>query len=92
MDGNDTRSLRSKASVQSFMSLLQLDPQPMGEASLYNYEKDLPPLPEESPVSFPGAFRSHKSSSSSSSLGLSGSSSRGPIYYCAFLLSSSHTI
>ncbi|KAI0018106.1 DUF1691-domain-containing protein [Xylariomycetidae sp. FL0641] len=83
----DTRSLRTKGSTETLMSLLQLDPAPMPDnASIY--EKDLPPLPEETESPEPTTTRSstHASSKSTSSaasatsLGLSGGG-RGPIFY-----------
>ncbi|OTA58938.1 DUF1691-domain-containing protein [Hypoxylon sp. EC38] len=73
----DPRALHPKASEETLISLLQLDPTPIDNASIY--EKDLPPLPEEASQS---SGRSAKSPSptSTSTLGLSGGG-RGPIYY-----------
>ncbi|KAI0172988.1 DUF1691-domain-containing protein [Hypoxylon sp. FL1284] len=61
----DPRALSHKASEETLISLLQLDPAPM--------EKELPPLPEET-------SQSPSTNASTSTLGLSGSG-RGPIYY-----------
>ncbi|OTA99585.1 hypothetical protein M426DRAFT_76256 [Hypoxylon sp. CI-4A] len=73
---SDPRALSHKASQETMISLLQLDPSPIDNASLY--EKELPPLPEEASQY---SDRDRKSlSPGSSSLGLSGSG-RGPIYY-----------
>ncbi|KAI1778753.1 DUF1691-domain-containing protein [Hypoxylon cercidicola] len=68
----DPRALRERASEETLISLLQLDPAPI-DASLYN--KELPPLPEEAVHS-----SNHSISASTSTLGLSGSG-HGPIYY-----------
>ncbi|OTA96755.1 hypothetical protein M434DRAFT_361411 [Hypoxylon sp. CO27-5] len=77
----DPRALHPKASEETLISLLQLDPTPIDNASIY--EKDLPPLPEEASQS---SDRSAKSPSptSTSTLGLSGGG-RGPIYYCMIM-------
>ncbi|AEO64906.1 uncharacterized protein THITE_2111293 [Thermothielavioides terrestris NRRL 8126] len=74
----DDQSLRSKASQATLVSLLELDPAPMESP---NVDKDLPPLPVQhdgEPASESTA--SLKSSSTSASLGLSGSG-HGAIYY-----------
>ncbi|KAI1800215.1 DUF1691-domain-containing protein [Daldinia bambusicola] len=74
---SDHRTLNPKASQETLMSLLQLDPSPIDNASLY--EKDLPPLPKE--AQDPGSYDSNRTPpGSTSTLGLSGSG-RGPIYY-----------
>ncbi|GAB1312468.1 hypothetical protein MFIFM68171_02678 [Madurella fahalii] len=74
----DTQSLRSKASQDTLVSLLQLDPTPMDSP---NVDKDLPPLPEQAdgpPSSSTPSLNS--SSATTSGVGLSGSG-HGPIYY-----------
>lgn len=78
---SNSRPLRQKSSQETLMSLLQLDPSPMDNASIY--EKELPALPEEDMESSRSTIRSHthSSSHSSSSLGLSGTA-HGPLYYC----------
>ncbi|KAK8074172.1 hypothetical protein PG994_005071 [Apiospora phragmitis] len=75
---SDNRSLRPKASQETLMSLLQLDPSPMETASLY--EKELPPLPEEDLESSRSTIRSRGTANSSTSIGLSGTA-HGPLYY-----------
>ncbi|KAK8037401.1 hypothetical protein PG991_000747 [Apiospora marii] len=77
---SNSRPLRQKSSQETLMSLLQLDPSPMDNASIY--EKELPALPEENMESSRSTIRSHthSSSHSSSSLGLSGTA-HGPLYY-----------
>ena len=67
----DTRSLRSKASQETLVSLLQLDPSPMESA---DPEKDSPPLPHEDIATL------SEKSRSSTGVGLSGSG-RNAIYY-----------
>ncbi|KAI0844258.1 DUF1691-domain-containing protein [Daldinia vernicosa] len=74
---SDHRTLNPKASQETLISLLQLDPLPIDNASLY--DKDLPPLPEEDQESSSRSTR-HTPTSSTSTLGLSGSG-HGPIYY-----------
>ncbi|ORY67518.1 uncharacterized protein BCR38DRAFT_427315 [Pseudomassariella vexata] len=71
-------TLSHKASQETFISLMQLDPSPM--ESPYT-EKDLPPLPEDLDSSTE-RLKSQDTSPNSSSylLGLSGSG-RGPVYY-----------
>lgn len=69
----DPRALHQKASEETLISLLQLDPAPMDNASIY--DKELPPLPEEASQS-----SNHSINASTSTLGLSGSG-HGPIYY-----------
>lgn len=71
----DPRAINPWASQ---ISLLHLDPQPIGDnASIY--EKDLPPLPEEESQSSSRIIRPQLGHSTS--LGLSGGG-RGPIFYC----------
>ncbi|KAK8023694.1 hypothetical protein PG993_011760 [Apiospora rasikravindrae] len=78
-DRYSTRTLNPKASQETLMSLLQLDPSPMADnASIY--EKELPPLPEEQMESSRSTIRSRGTSNSSQSLGLSGTA-HGPTYY-----------
>ncbi|KAK6070839.1 hypothetical protein SCUP515_08240 [Seiridium cupressi] len=73
--------LSHKASQETMISLLQLDPQPI--ESPVN-EKPLPPLPEENVEDSIGSLKSQQTSgtsySNSSGLGLSGSG-HGPVYY-----------
>jgi hypothetical protein len=73
----DDQSLRSRASQATLVSLLELDPTPMESP---NTEKDLPPLPDQADGAPADSVSSLKSSSTSTSLGLSGSS-HGAIYY-----------
>ncbi|KAI1102423.1 DUF1691-domain-containing protein [Jackrogersella minutella] len=73
----DPRALNPKASQETLISLLQLDPKPIDNASLH--DKDLPPLPEEAWQSSNPNTKSPPVASTSS-LGLSGSG-RGPIFY-----------
>ncbi|KAI6086465.1 DUF1691-domain-containing protein [Hypoxylon rubiginosum] len=68
----DPRTLHKNASEETLVSLLQLDPAPIENAS---YNKELPPLPEEALQSSNPSI-----SASTSTLGLSGSG-HGPIYY-----------
>ncbi|KAI8959384.1 DUF1691-domain-containing protein [Daldinia sp. FL1419] len=75
---SDHRTLNPKASQETLMSLLQLDPSPIDNASLY--EKDLPPLPEEALESSGYSTKRTPTGSTSTTLGLSGSG-RGPIFY-----------
>lgn len=77
---SDSRSLHTKASEETLISLLQLDPAPIDNASVY--DKELPPLPEEALESSNPSIRSSPRATTSS-LGLSGSG-YGPIYYCMF--------
>lgn len=78
----DDHSLRSQASQATLVSLLELDPTPMDSP---NVEKDLPPLPDQVDGALPDSTHSLKSSSTSTSLGLSGSG-HGAIYYRTFPL------
>ncbi|KAK8099053.1 uncharacterized protein PG998_012294 [Apiospora kogelbergensis] len=71
-------SLNRKPSQETLMSLLHLDPAPMDNASIY--EKELPDLPEEDLESSRSSLRSRNTSSSSTTLGLSGTAN-GPLYY-----------
>ncbi|KAK6956067.1 hypothetical protein Daesc_001337 [Daldinia eschscholtzii] len=65
---SDYRTLNPKASQETLISLLQLDPSPIDNASLY--DKDLPPLPEEAQDS--GSYDSKRTpTGSTSTLGLS---------------------
>ena len=72
-----TSSLSPKASQETFISLLQLEPEPIHTPPAT--DKDLPPLPEDAAGEDqrPAAVKS----TSTSSLGLSGSG-HGAIYYC----------
>ncbi|KAI0476331.1 DUF1691-domain-containing protein [Xylariaceae sp. FL0804] len=80
---SNPNTLHPKASEETMISLLQLEPQPIDNASLY--EKDLPPLPEDSAdSSTPTTKPASTAGSSASSLGLSGGGGgggRGPIFY-----------
>ncbi|KAK3364502.1 hypothetical protein B0T25DRAFT_442234 [Lasiosphaeria hispida] len=77
----DSQSLRPKASQETLISLIQLDPSPIESPELGpNTEKDLPSLPEEHESSLSGSIPSLKSRSTAHSLGLSGSG-HGAIYY-----------
>jgi hypothetical protein len=78
----DAQSLREKASQETFISLLQLDPAPM-ESPGPDTEKDLPPLPEHPLENSTGSI---KSAGTTTSVGLSGSG-RGAIYYCKSMAS-----
>jgi len=71
-------ALRPKASQETFISLLNLDPAPMETPP--DTEKDLPPLPEHPEGGSEGPRRPPLPASSSS-LGLSGSGSRAT-YFC----------
>ncbi|KAI5852044.1 DUF1691-domain-containing protein [Durotheca rogersii] len=62
----DSRSLHARASQETLISLLHLDPSPIENSS--TYDKELPPLPHDGTLP------------PTSALGLSGSG-RGPIYY-----------
>lgn len=77
-----TPALTHKASQETMISLLQLDPQPIIESP--SQEKPLPPLPEENLDESTGSLRSQptygSSSTHSSALGLSGSN-HGAVYY-----------
>lgn len=81
-------SLNRKPSQETLMSLLHLDPAPMDNASIY--EKELPDLPEEDLESSRSSLRSRNTSSSSTTLGLSGTAN-GPLYYCTFFVRSCRT-
>lgn len=76
----DSRSLNTKSSVETFISLMQLDPAPI------ETDKDLPPLPEEAAdadsTTAASIANTSVSGSTGSSLGLSGSG-HGAVYYCA---------
>lgn len=72
----DSASLNTKASQETFMSLLQLDPTPM-EATRAENEKELPPLPENNEPENSTA----RSPGTTSSPGLSGTG-HGAVYYC----------
>ncbi|KAK0717339.1 hypothetical protein B0T26DRAFT_709623 [Lasiosphaeria miniovina] len=84
----DSQSLHSKASQDTLVSLVQLDPTPMESP---NVDKDLPPLPEhpegEDPGSPPSETSKSRTNTSSTaattaSVGLSGGgSTHGAIYY-----------
>ena len=74
----DNHSLHSKASQATLVSLLELDPTPMDSP---NPDKDVPQLTEQTDGSVSDSTPSLKTSSTASSLGLSGSG-HGPIYYC----------
>ncbi|KAH9905430.1 DUF1691-domain-containing protein [Xylariomycetidae sp. FL2044] len=79
MADTDPHSLNHKASQDTLISLLQLDPAPI-ENGTYD-DKELPPLPEEAMESSASTIRPESTTTAStSSLGLSGSG-RGPIYY-----------
>lgn len=71
--------LSHKASQETMISLLQLDPQPI-ESPLQ--EKPLPPLPEENVHDSTGSLKSQSTYSTSGSLGLSGGG-HGSLYYCS---------
>jgi hypothetical protein len=73
----DVQSLHSKASQATLVSLLELDPAPIESP---NAEKDLPPLPDHADGLLANSTPSLKSSSTSTSIGLSGSG-HGAIYY-----------
>ncbi|KAL2023004.1 hypothetical protein VTK56DRAFT_4219 [Thermocarpiscus australiensis] len=73
----DNISLHPTASKDTLVSLLQLDPAPIDSP---NTDKDLPPLPDQSDGASSDSTPSLKSSSTTSSIGLSGSG-HGPIYY-----------
>ncbi|OLN94090.1 hypothetical protein CCHL11_08856 [Colletotrichum chlorophyti] len=70
----DSRSLHSKASEETLMSLLQLDPSPI-ETTPTDTEKDLPFLPEEDLENSTSSLKS-----TSSAPGLSGSG-HGAVFY-----------
>ncbi|KAL5906762.1 hypothetical protein ACKVV1_011166 [Pyricularia oryzae] len=76
----DSRSLNTKSSVETFISLMQLDPAPI------ETDKDLPPLPEEAAdadsTTAASIANTSVSGSTGSSLGLSGSG-HGAVYYLA---------
>ncbi|KAK0725797.1 hypothetical protein B0H67DRAFT_532198 [Lasiosphaeris hirsuta] len=77
----DSQSLRSKASQETLISLVQLDPSPIESPELGpDTEKDLPPLPEEQESSLSSSTPSLKSRSTANNLGLGGSG-HGAIYY-----------
>ncbi|KAI0376791.1 DUF1691-domain-containing protein [Hypomontagnella monticulosa] len=76
---DDPRTLNPKASEETLVSLLRLDPSPIDSPPIY--DKELPPLPEEA-----SQLSSHNAkpslATSTSTLGLSGSGSgHGPIFY-----------
>lgn len=73
----DDQSLHSKASQATLASLRELDPTPIESP---NIEKDLPPLPDHADGSPSHSTHSLKASSTSTSLGLSGTG-HGAIYY-----------
>lgn len=76
-------TLVSMVSNYSAVSLLEIDPTPMDSPSYSPYDKDLPPLPEESLSDSTHSLRSNptfSSATTTTSLGLSG---HGPIYYRA---------
>ncbi|KAI2615326.1 DUF1691-domain-containing protein [Hypoxylon sp. NC1633] len=76
---NDHRGLNSKASEETLVSLFQLDPSPIDNNAAI-YDKELPPLPEETPESSNGDSTKTTTTASTSTLGLSGSG-HGPIFY-----------
>ena len=80
----DDRSLRSKASQETFISLLNLDPAPM-ETPPPDTDKDLPPVPEEGPRETSGSRPKTDSAGphGTSSLGLSGGG-HNYIYFCSY--------
>jgi hypothetical protein len=87
----DDRALNEKASEETLISLLQLDPSPIESPQLDKAdanEKQLPPLPSDADEE--DAARISKSSrtgaSTTSSLGLSGTGGHGAIYYCSSTL------
>ncbi|KAK4102364.1 DUF1691-domain-containing protein [Parathielavia hyrcaniae] len=73
----DDQPLPTGASQATAASLLELDPAPIESP---NTEKDLPPLPDHADASPSDSTPSPKAPSTSTSLGLSGSS-HGAIYY-----------
>lgn len=77
---DDQRSLRSKASQSTLVSLLEIDPAPMDSP---NANKDDPLLEENTDGSLADSSPSLHSTSTSTSLGLSGSG-HGAIYYRQF--------
>ncbi|KAI2470672.1 DUF1691-domain-containing protein [Annulohypoxylon bovei var. microspora] len=74
---SDPRHLNPRASQETLISLLHLDPSPIDNGSAY--DKELPPLPEEASQYSNSSLKSSPPASTST-LGLSGSG-RGPIYY-----------
>ena len=82
----DPRRLNEKASQETFISLLQLDPTPMESSpnpdTKPDVDKDLPPLPEHQSED---SFKPQDATgSSTTSIGLSGSG-RGTTFYCQLL-------
>ncbi|GKT51279.1 uncharacterized protein ColSpa_11460 [Colletotrichum spaethianum] len=75
----ESRSLQSKPSEETLVSLLQLDPSPI-ETPPADTEKDLPPLPEDALEDSTGSLRS-----TSSAPGLSGSG-HSAIFYQPLLV------
>ncbi|GJC83040.1 hypothetical protein ColLi_05878 [Colletotrichum liriopes] len=75
----ESRSLQSKPSEETLISLLQLDPSPI-ETPPADIEKDLPPLPEDALENSAGSLKS-----TSSAPGLSGSG-HNTIFYQPLLV------
>jgi hypothetical protein len=80
----DSNSIRTKASQDTFISLLQLDPAPMDASpEKPDTEKDLPSLPEEGGESGSTATLLPTGAGTAGSVGLSGGNGHGPAFYCA---------
>ncbi len=85
-------TLDNKASQETFVSLLQLEPMPMPDSAApagspiagATADKALPPLPAEGEGDG-DAERSLQSAATTSALGLSGGHGHGAIYYCRSL-------
>ncbi|KAL2269282.1 hypothetical protein VTJ83DRAFT_1466 [Remersonia thermophila] len=74
----DNHSLRRRASVSTFVSLVELDPTPIDSPGIHpNTDKELPPLPEDDILAVSPTTRT---SATLASLGLSGTG-HGAIYY-----------
>ncbi|OHE90639.1 hypothetical protein CORC01_14058 [Colletotrichum orchidophilum] len=82
----ESRSLHSKPSEETLISLLQLDPSPI-ETPPADFDKDLPPLPEDALENSTGSLRS-----TSSAPGLSGSGHSATFYLTRIQKFSSYLI
>ena len=86
-DVMDARSLNEKASEETLISLLQLDPSPIESPQLDSAasdEKQLAPPSDDGEDDAAGTLKSSRTgASNTSSLGLSGSGGHGAVYYCS---------
>jgi len=77
----ESQSLREKASEETLISLLQLDPSPIESPLADEAASDEKQLGQSSDEDAPVTLKSSKTGTSTSSLGLSGHAGHGAIYY-----------